>query len=698
MTNIILPLGFLFASQSISTDAINVEVYFDRKHVVGDVDSFQRHKFVTIHSANYEILKDGGNELMDYLINDLGVFYGRETGNLTGLSNHYPDNVSKYCTNFKNRYAKDSRFHSLESSQYLSVSGQYRIYDRFVSAAGDDHALAGQNYGDFLSIFLDEACGTGGPEGMPQPEFLEILNEPLWEPIDQYLLWKTTDPNKPTESEEIEILHEHFIFHRESARELHRQFPETKIGGFAEAFPDPELRDFLNWETRWKTFIDSCGSEMDFYSFHLYDFNEPIYKFRKGGNMEAFMDILSHYNYLVWGEEKPFLITEFGARTRNIEDQQSNPLRDWLCSSSISSMMMQFMDRPDMIEGITPFIMAVWSKDWNIFNPDESTAVFTDYVKMYQLWHGVKGTRLLTKTSDLDMQVDAYANGNKTYLILNNLENNAVSVDVTEMGIEVSDVTSTMTKQLHWSSEQVKLDTLNFQGIPATLTLSPMATMVVEYTTADTHAIVDSLVETRYYATTYKQNISANSPIGFSLNDLDLADDGSATLRLGVGRAHGRSLQPEVKMNNVSLAIPADLRGDDQANKETFFGLIEIDVPYNLLQENNIVSVEFPDEGGYVTSVVLRLFSSMGGTTKIEEESGEKFELYPIPATNVLIVNTPDIKHTMRYYIHNLQGQVVDNSYLIGNSIDLKHINPGVYILRLESNDDIHVEQFIKIK
>ena len=78
-------------------------------------------------------------------------------------------------------------------------------------------------------------------------------------------------------------------------------------------------------------------------SFHLYDFNEPTEKFRKGGNVEALMDLLTHYNYLKWGEEKPFLITEYGARTRHIEDQKRNPERDWLCMSSINSLMVQFV-------------------------------------------------------------------------------------------------------------------------------------------------------------------------------------------------------------------------------------------------------------------------------------------------------------------------------------------------------------------
>ena len=128
-----------------------------------------------------------------------------------------------------------------------------------------------------------------------------------------------------------------------------------------------------------------------------------------------------------------------------------------------------------------------------------------------------------------------------------------------------------------------------------------MATMVVEYTTASALQIDNTYTETRNYATTYKQSIEANTAINFTINSLNLVADGFATLKIGVGRDHGKSLQPIVKVNNNSIIVPTDLRGDAQSNKASFFGMIEINIPYNYLQANNTITVEFHDAGGYVS-------------------------------------------------------------------------------------------------
>ncbi len=688
-------------AETTTSSSVSVDLHFNQKHLVGNVDGFQREKFVQIHSANYENLKAGGDDLMDYLLEDLNVFYGRETGNLTNIASFYnAGNAQSASELFKDRYKFNTRAHGLEQYQpLLSVSGQYVVYNTFLNGASGDPALAGTNYGDLLNIYIDNACGTGGVNGMPRPAFFEVLNEPLWHPIDQYVLWKTTDPNRPTVAEEIQILDDLFVFHREAARELHRVNPDAKIGGFAEAFPDPESRNFFNWEHRWKKFIDMCGADMDFYSFHTYDFNEPTTKFRKGGNLEALMDLLSHYNNITWGEEKPFLITEFGARTRHIETNFSNPYRDWLCSSSICSMMMQYMDRPDMVEGVTPFIMAVWSLTWSIFNPENVQAELTDYAKMYELWSDVKGVRLFTETSELDLQVDAYTFGDKTYLILNNLENTSVSIDINELGIDESDIISTTTKQLHWVTNEVRLDEVNYSGTPTTLTVSPIATMVVEYTATNPTNIQNTFVETRNYATTYKQDIVANTAVDFNINGLELTQDGVATLRLGLGRSHGRSLQPVVRVNNTTVSVSSDWRGDAQSNKASFFGILEIDVPYNLLQEDNVVSVEFPDTDGFVTSVVMRVFSKEDGNVlsnnTIEAISSE-LSIYPNPTNDQLFVSIPQTDNKSEYVIYDSKGQVVNAGVIDGNAINVNNLSTGVYFIKIASDDDVYFERFIK--
>ena len=60
---------------------------------------------------------------------------------------------------------------------------------------------------------------------------------------------------------------------------------------------------------------------------------------------------------------------------------------------------------------------------------------------------------------------------------------------------------------------------------------------------------------------------------------------------------------------NGTLNVSADYQGaNNDEYHPTFFGVNEIDVPYELLQENNVVEVTCPDSDGYISSVTLRAF------------------------------------------------------------------------------------------
>ncbi len=694
--NLLLLIGNLLTTGILLSQSIDVTVHFNRKHWVGQVDTFQRSKFVTIHSANYEGLSAGQRSLMDYLINDLEVYYGRETGSLTTVGNQYP-NYGTGMSQFKTNYINNTNAHTFEGAQNLVGAGQYNLYDIFVTGAGNDYALAGQNYGKFICDYFRDACGTGGTNGMPRPEYIELLNEPLWEQIDKYVLWLG---GGPSQVEEVTILNQIFLFHKEAAKEIHSQFPNAKVGGFAEAFPDPESRDFFNWDARWKTFIDDCGADMDFFSFHLYDLHclGTDQKYRRGGNLEAFMDLLSHYSYLTLGEEKPFLVTEYGGRAHCLENTGTrSPYHDWLFTSSMNSIMMQFMDRPDMMEKAIPFIMAVWTPEWNIFRLDlPNRDVFSDYINFYELWQGVNGTRLVTETSDLDLQVDAYTNGNKTYLVLNNIDENDVTVNVEALGILESDIASATSRHFHYDDPDFKLDTTNYGGVPGNLTIGGLGTIILVYDTTATPEIEFTSRETRNYATEYKKSIQANTPVNFNVNNLNLSTGGSATLRLGLGRAHGLSLQPTVTINGTGLTVPTDFRGDIQTDRDSFFGMLELEVPYNLITENNTVTVQFPDEGGFVTSVVLRLFNLETGNLSTQDVSNfETIKVFPNPSNDKVIINTEDLKG-VTYEIYTLEGKTITKGTLVGQTINLSALSTGIYMLKLMKGNQVSIKRVVK--
>ena len=60
--------------------------------------------------------------------------------------------------------------------------------------------------------------------------------------------------------------------------------------------------------------------------------------------------------------------------------------------------------------------------------------VYTDMIHYYDLWKDVKGKRVDSYSSDLDVMVDSYVDGNKAYVIVNNLAfaNKTLMLDIKE--------------------------------------------------------------------------------------------------------------------------------------------------------------------------------------------------------------------------------------------------------------------------
>ncbi len=77
--------------------------------------------------------------------------------------------------------------------------------------------------------------------------------------------------------------------------------------------------------------------------------------------------------------------------------------------------------------------------------------------------------------------------------------------------------------------------------------------------------------------------------------------------RLGIGRDHGKSLQPVVTIGGQTLKVPPKYKGPDQKDRGRFFGVLEIPVSGELIKSDNKFSISFPEEGCHVSSVALEV-------------------------------------------------------------------------------------------
>ncbi|WP_208021453.1 T9SS type A sorting domain-containing protein [Flavicella sediminum] len=598
------------------------------KHTVGGIDSFDRSKFITIHANQTEGEWDGDNftsDLRNDFLNGLDVYLGRDTGGITWNLNNMEEDVTRpgfadpakiasKGTASRNSFASKTNLHAYEQRKNHVVGAQLHPFwtgESQVATKKGWKLASPTAVGEYMGRYFNAFHGGNGQK---DPAWVEIMNEPAYEALGG----KKNYTNS---------LQEIADFHVEVADAFRAQNSNLKLGGYTVAFPDFETGNFQRWINRDKLFIDVAGEKMDFWSWHLYDFPAIGGKvdLRSGSNVEATFDMNDQYSMMKLGHKKPYVISEYGAQTHDYSKQGWSPYKDWLFLKAQNSLMMSFMERPDDIAIAIPFtiVKAEWGFNHTLNIPYSSRLmrksnepesytgewVYTNRVKFYELWKNVKGTRIDTQTSDLDIQVDAYVDGNKGYIILNNLEFVNKSIELSLFDKYPVSATNIIKRHLTLSGNEPIIDEEILNEKNPTVELGAESTMILEYSFDKTITIDEVSTESKYFATTYLQAIEANTSIDFQVNSVTKNIYGEAVLRLGLGRAHGKNLQPKVLFNDVEIDVPEDYRGYNQADKASFFGVLEIPVPYGLLKNNNEISVTFSETGGHISSVALQVFN-----------------------------------------------------------------------------------------
>ncbi|WP_440906677.1 hypothetical protein ACMZOO_18275 (plasmid) [Catenovulum sp. SX2] len=661
------------AQPIVDNDIVQVNVKLNTKHSIGGIDKFERKKYINIHASSLE--NDWGqndvhslnapNELGENLMLDFmqgyDVYFGRDTGsigwNLRNVSEDatrpgFVDEASAsqrggdvkwvYDNNIGYKYVNARLVE--DRMQDMIAGGQQHPYwpeGTLINPVNGDPAWAfsqtdtaqepfGTATGHYMSQFLAKFFALNDNDlGQAQPVYFEVMNEPLYD--------LTTD--REGQADYVEPL-KVFEFHNTVAAEIRKNAnnDNVMVGGYTIAFPDFDKDNFKRWEDRDKLFIDTAGDNMDFISLHLYDF--PTFqnseRYRRGSNLEATLDMLEHYTYLKYGAVKPMLISEVGSSVHARVNQAWTPQRDAEKVRSITTMNTQFLQRPNTILKVIPFIPV--KAEWGRRNvngnsiayssrlmvqqkerdgSDDNTWVYSDHVYFYQLWSEVNGTRVDTSSSEIDLLTESYVDGNTAYVVLTNLEFDDIKLAVNTLGITNNDLQSVDFKLLSYTdNNETQFTEQSATELPENIELPAEATMIVKLVYTKDINITESTTEQRYYATSYQQAIVANTSINFAFNSVQLGTDGQAVLRLGLGRDHGKSLTPVVRINGNSVIVPSDVQGYDQqqgknsTGRPNFFGVVEIPVTYDQLQQNNTVTVEFSDTGGYVSSAVLQVLTA----------------------------------------------------------------------------------------
>ncbi|WP_119844447.1 T9SS type A sorting domain-containing protein [Reichenbachiella sp. MSK19-1] len=712
----ILMLGYNIVQ---GQDTVDVNLHI--QHVVNGVSDFDRAKFITIHDdlTGNEWESD---EQKRSLLEDYDVYFGRNNGGIVWEWNNTKENPNKagwpdvdYMKirgqNEKSNYSSQTFVHQFENRYAnMVVGGQEHMFPHG-QATKDGLIYEGFDAtAEFYGQYFKEYFGEGGTTGRPKPGLVEVINEPF---VKTGQLGTTN----------LEMSKYHSVV----AKRIKALNPNLWVGGYSAAHPAFESNNFGHWNGTWKTFIDEAGADMDFFSFHLYDFIQTTGDMsqelhRSGSNIEAIMDMISHYSYLRLGEVKPFSVSEYGWLCKTC-DGGYDPKEDWYNLRSFNTMMVQLMERPDQLINSIPFMLlkASWAKpvgaEYNTYGPRllreigevegekaHDGWVYTDLLMYYQMWAELNGKRVDSWSNDMDMIADAYVDGKTAYVILSNLNEEAKTVNLKIKGTSDNPLVKITAQHLYEIGDIPQLDTLVYDAAIDAFDLGQQATVIMKYEFKNEISLSESLNEKKYYATNYLVPIRPQQSLAFSIPGVDVGEHGEAVLRVGIGRDHGMSLRPALKVNNQIVPVPVDWRGYDQSTRDIFFGVLEIPVPHELLKENNTVELVFPDEGGHVSSIVLQVFNSSIDIARSGVEVEEVtltvddldlgMEVYPNPTTGSLTVK--GLNMNSPYSVFDLSGKVLTTGALSAGEVNLSGLQDGVYVLQVAEMEQVFQVRIIK--
>ena len=468
---------------------------------------------------------------------------------------------------------------------------------------GADYSPEAKIMADFLKYYFVE-------NGISLPRYIEPMNEPYVHANDYKNVW----------AKDSDVRVEMARYHKMMAQELHKQFPNVKVGGFASAWPYLEgfNSDFEHWNSRMKMFIDTVGKELDFVSFHIYDGMNVKGEdcFRSGSNMEAIMDIIEGYCAIKFGKPLPLLISEHGMTRKDWLTQAYSEERDWKILRSVNHQTMQFMQRPGNILKCIPFFSgkATWRKDPNPYpwvisrkNKDGDWE-WTHLIKYFQFWKDLSGKYVDAQSSDPDILSLAFLDKKRLSVVLNNLEDDK-NLELNLCNAHGRKIKSVKLRRLYEREGIPVLEDTDYSGEQVRLTLRRDETVIVSFEYNQALPPSSTLDNRKYYATEYLKAVKAGEANSFCVK-IDSGKKKRALLQVGIARPHKKSILPaQLCLNGKKYIIPDNWKGYDQADriKEGFFGVVDIPVAIEDLKNDNEVSLIFDTEGGTVSTVALNI-------------------------------------------------------------------------------------------
>mmetsp|Transcript_12418 Transcript_12418/g.37886 ORF Transcript_12418/g.37886 Transcript_12418/m.37886 type:complete len:946 (+) Transcript_12418:168-3005(+) len=652
MRILVLAFALTFALLSCAHGA-SINVDFGCELSREGTTSFARSKFITFHLT--ALANDLNDEELATL-NKLGVSPGRRTQGPFAAANFKSkpsdDEMRSDGARFLRR-VKRTRDVKLYITRDRVVSDDWKIFPdvRYDVDAFKEHAVR------YFRYFFDPG------QNVPRPFYYEVMNE-----FD--VKWSNFGNNA------ISTLSEGARLTKEVCQKVHSEFTDVHCGGPASAWPRLEVRNFFIWEERFVTFFKVAGNAIKFVSNHFYSVH--------GHNIEAQFDLMNTFYKNNYGYVPTHVISEYGGIDRTWQPKTSSfvgisndytAARDWVIIHATLGTFMNLIQRPQEIKKAIMFLTG--RTEWNyqsgggnsypwalLKKAGRDKFVWTHLKKVYDVLENVNGEFRRVFSTDPDVQVAAMTEGNRAYLLLNNLGRSSKQVDISYTSIgSVSEVVQRRVYLREGPLTSIdRKNNVRRGGVPifekTSLGSSPTSFQMLEEEMRIYEFLLSSPVKMSskverklYYSQKMIVPIRANSGATFNFRGVQTGS-GTAILRVAVSRSNERSNKPKMVFNGVAVKHDASFAGPYPKIKyRMYFGVLEIPIPMTLVRSSNSVTLSYGETDGYISTVILqvdRLVMGVDGLPAVPEDNSgpddnpeELSTITPTPTPTPTLTPTP---------------------------------------------------------
>lgn len=620
-------------------EAVEIKVYATLHRSIDGV--------TTLHRPAYFSLSDHGSgfdqrvqtkERLDYLVDDLSIEFGRSLGPIKAAVNWTKvvredaarpgyadlDYLQERCE--QQRQEPSKRFaRKMGANLDVAAHGSDGGYPEFMGTWTTPEASREKKHKKLLpgdpiaAAELAAAVFEHNYTDFDRPRYFEPINEPHWS--------FTTKP---------ELSQWHLATHAA----FKERVVDTLVGGPCSSVAYFYKRQFSAFGGL-QGFIDNTRCELDFYSFHVYDYlnwngEDLVGRITSGLPLEGVLDLVQAHTVNEYGKQVDIVVSEQGGYMTGSKGMSPEKLGDYLAEkhgwdeegfdlemrkrsinshilvSSAIGNTLAFMDHPHVVKKAVPFILLdsmAWDPKYysTLYTPHDFTDrkhwVETRNSDYYKFFRDLRGERVVVRGGDPDLQVRAFADGKHLRVVLNNL----------------SDVEHTTRLRLPPASETIvrrygrnadftpSLEEEPIDSVEELVVVGREAVMVIA--TYDrpipTRGVIE---ETPYYATTFAVAPKNGKPARYTVVTPDQEAVAYARLRIGVSRPGEADPNVVVRLNGKTLPVPLEDAAPRLTTTDEYASTKILTVDPKMLRARNRVEVSFADGGeGTVGSVVLRL-------------------------------------------------------------------------------------------